>query len=440
MKHRLLLLSTLCGLLLSVSVSAQNEPGDSRLNYYLSKDHSRFIKISGYMELWARYTNMNPGTTINNSAVSRFSDITLRRVRVKATIQPTENFLVVLQMGPSNVNANAKSNTYMDLLDAYGEYKFGDYLAVGGGRSTWRGLSRFSTGPLQTLLYDMPAFATANAGISDITVRMLSVYAKGQIGKFDYRVAIADPYTDAETAPKLNQSVFNTAAPAKLFSGYFKWQFFDKESNVTPFEAGTYLGKKRVFNIGVGAEFQKNALWHTTANTDTVKSNMRNFAVDVFYDAPLNKEKGTSLSIYGAALRTDYGKNYIRMIGTNNPGTGVEELNASYNGAGNAYPVIGTGNTYYLQVGGTLPYFNQKKKGAQLMPAASVQYSRFEKLADPMITYDAGVSLLLHGHASKFTFDVQSRPIFDKPADAYSQSQYAERKLTYLLKYRVDIN
>ncbi|WP_442588976.1 hypothetical protein ACSBL2_23415 [Pedobacter sp. AW31-3R] len=440
MKYRLLLLSSLFCFFGSLELSAQDKPEDSRLNYYLSKDHSRFIKFSGYMELWARYTNMNPGTIINNTQVDHFSDVSIRRIRVKATIQPTDNFLVVLQMGPSNVNANAKSNTYMDLLDAYGEYKFGDYLAVGGGRSTWRGLSRFSTGPLQTLLYDMPAFATSNAGITDVTVRMLSLYAKGQLGKFDYRVAVADPYTDAEAAPKLNQSVFNTGAPAKLFSGYFKWQFFDKESNATPFAAGTYLGKKKVFNIGIGAEFQKNALWHTTATKDTVQSNMRNFAADIFYDAPLNKKKGTSLSIYGAALRTDYGKNYIRMIGTNNPGTGVATSGSSYNGAGNAYPVMGTGNTYYLQIGGTLPYFNQKKPGAQLMPAVSVQYSRFEALADPMVTYDAGVTLLLHGHASKFTFDVQSRPIFDKPADVYHAAEYSERKLTYLLKYRVDIN
>lgn len=440
MKYKLQLLTAVLFLTAQLHGYAQDKPEDSRLNYYLTKDHKRFVKVSGYMELWARYTNMNPGTLINNSLVKGSSDLSMRRLRIKATIQATDKFLVIVQMGPSNVNANAKSNTYMDLLDAYGEYKFNDYIALGGGRSTWRGLSRFSTGPMATLLYDMPAFATANAGISDVTVRMFSLYAKGDIGKFDYRIAVADPYTDAEAAPKLNQSVFNTGSPSKLFSGYFKWAFLDKESNVTPFMAGTYLGKKNVLTIGVGGEFQKNALWHTTSNQDTVQSNMKNLAADIFYDAPLNSKKGTSLSIYGMAMKSDYGKNYLRMIGTNNPGTGVNSSLASYNGAGNAYPVVGTGYTYYLQVGGTLPYFNQKKKGAQLMPAASVQYSRFEKLADPMVAVDAGVSLLLHGHASKFTFDVQSRPIYDAPADAYSKANYAERKLTYLLKYRVDFN
>jgi len=438
MKYKLLFLTAAILLSAQLRGYAQEKPEDSRLNYFLTKDHKRFVKVSGYMELWARYTNMNPGTMINNSQVNSASDLSMRRLRIKATIQATDKFLVIVQMGPSNVNINTKTNTYMDLLDAYGEYKFNNYIAVGGGRSTWRGLTRFSTGPAATLLYDMPAFATANAGISDITVRMFSLYAKGDIGKFDYRVAVADPYTDAETVPKLNQSVFNTSAPAKLFSGYFKWAFYDKESNVTPFMAGTYLGKKRVFNLGIGGEYQKNALWHTTALGDTVQSHMKNLAADVFYDVPLNKKRGTSLSIYGMAMKSDYGKNYIRMIGTNNPGTGVNSSLASYNGAGNAYPVIGTGYTYYLQVGGTLPYFNQNKKGAQLLPAASVQYSRFEKLADPMVAVDAGVSLLLHGHASKFTFDVQSRPIYDNPESAFSKADYMERKLTYLLKYRVD--
>lgn len=81
----------------------------------------------------------------------------------------------------------------------------------------------------------------------------------------------------------------------------------------------------------------------------------------MFYDTPINRERGTSFSAYAVALKNDYGPNYTRNIGTNNPATGVNADISLFNGSGNAYPVVGTGNTYYAQIGGTLPYFDQEK-------------------------------------------------------------------------------
>lgn len=408
------------------------------LKFNLNEEKTRFIQFSGYMELWARYTELNPGSLVNDQPEKGMYDLSIRRIRAKLTMRPTENLRVVLQMGPSSVNVNSKSNTYMDLLDAYAEYKFNKYISVGAGRSTWTGLSRFSTGPQATLLYDMPAFAVANAGSTDVIIRKLGIFAKGQIGKLDYRVTIADPYTDASSAPQVNKSVFNKDAAHQMFSGYFKWQFLDKESNDTPFAAGTYLGKKSVFNIGIGAEYMKDALWHTDGSGTDVHDAMKNFAVDVFYDVPINHDRGTSFSAYAVALKNDYGPNYVKVVGTNNPATGVDATSGTFSGAGNAYPLMGTGNTYYAQIGGTLPYFNQEKKGMQLMPAASVQYSNLDALADPMVVYDAGVSLLLNGHASKFTFDAQRRPVFGGVTD--NMPSVSGHRMMYLLKYRVEFN
>jgi len=59
---------------------------------------------------------------------------------------------------------------------------------------------------------------------------------------------------------------------------------------------------------------------------------------------------------------------------------------ASFHGSGNAYPVVGTGNGFIFQNGFSLPYFNQQKRKARLMPAIGIQYSKFEQLADPMFT------------------------------------------------------
>jgi len=432
-----LMLLSLVGLTKVEAQTKKNDFNNPPLTYYLNDDHTRFFSVSGYAELWARYTQMNPGSMINGEEVSSASDLSLRRIRVKMTYKPTEKLMLVLQAGPSNVNVNSKGNTYFDLLDAYAEYAFNDKIAFGAGRSTWRGLSRFTTGPLNTLLYDLPAYATSNTGVTDVTVRELSAYIKGQLGKFDYRLVVADPYTNVTSDPKLNVATFSKNAPNKDISGYFRYAFFDTESNTTPFNSGTYVGKKKVLSVGAGFDYLHDALWHKDETDLVHEDDMKNFAVDVFYDTPINKEKGTSFSAYAMAMHNDYGPNYVRYVGTNNPATGVNPDNASLNGAGNATPIVGTGNTYFLQVGGTLPYFDQEKKTLQLQPAASVQLANLDGLKDNAVTYDAGVSLLFNKMSSRLSFDAQNRPVFTSQGGNAVES---DRKWQFVLKYRIDLN
>lgn len=421
-----------------VEAQKKNDFNNPVLTHYLNDDNSRYISFSGYEELWARYAQLNPGSLINNEAKSEVSDLSLRRVRVKMTYKPTEKLMFVLQGGTTNVNMNAKASNYFDLLDAYAEYSFNDKIAFGAGRSTWRGLSRFSTGPLNTLLYDLPAYATSNAGATDYTVRELGAYIKGQLGKFDYRLVIADPYTMSTSDPKVNVASFSKNSPNKDFSGYFRYAFLDKENISTPFNSGTYVGKKNVLSLGAGFDYIHDAMWHQDINKNTINDDMKSFAVDLFYDAPLNKEKGTSISAYGMAMHNDYGPNYVRYVGTNNPATSVDVTQASLNGAGNAMPVIGTGNTYYVQLGGTLPYLNKEKKNLQLQPAVGMQLSNLKGLHDNAVIYDAGISLLMNGMSSRLTFDAQNRPIFT--GDPSHNAVVSDRQWQFVLKYRIDFN
>lgn len=421
-----------------VEAQKKNDFNNPVLTHYLNDDHSRYISFSGYAELWARYAQLNPGSLLNNEAKSEVSDLSLRRVRVKMTYKPTEKLMFVLQGGTTNVNMNAKASNYFDLLDAYAEYSFNDKIAFGAGRSTWRGLSRFSTGPLNTLLYDLPAYATSNAGATDYTVRELGAYIKGQLGKFDYRLVVADPYTMSTSDPKVNVASFSKNSPNKDFSGYFRYAFLDKENISTPFNSGTYVGKKNVLSLGAGFDYIHDAMWHQDINKNTINDDMKSFAVDLFYDAPLNKEKGTSISAYGIAMHNDYGPNYVRYVGTNNPATSVDVTQASLNGAGNAMPVIGTGNTYYVQLGGTLPYLNKEKKNLQLQPAVGMQLSNLKGLHDNAVIYDAGISLLMNGMSSRLTFDAQNRPIFT--GDPSHNAVVSDRQWQFVLKYRIDFN
>lgn len=433
-----LITALLIGMSQTAEAQKKNDFDNPALTHYLNEQHSRYISFSGYAELWARYAQLNPRSMINNDAKSEVSDLSLRRVRVKMTYKPTEKLMFVLQGGTTNVNVTAKGSNYFDLLDAYAEYSFNDKLAFGAGRSTWRGLSRFTTGPLNTLLYDLPAYATSNAGATDYTVRELSAYIKGQLGKFDYRLVVADPYTMATAEPKPNVSTFSKNSPHKDFSGYFRYAFLDTENISTPFNSGTYVGKKNVLSLGAGFDYIHNALWHQDAAKNTVNDDMKSFAVDLFYDAPLNKEKGTSVSAYAMAMHNDYGPNYVRYVGTNNPATSVDASMASLNGAGNAMPVIGTGNTYYLQFGGTLPYLNKERKNLQLQPAVGVQLSDLKGLHDNAVIYDAGISLLMNGMSSRFTFNAQNRPVFTP--DAANNAVVSDRKWQFVLKYRIDFN
>ena len=420
-------------------VQAQNQdPPADPLNIFLNKEKTHYVKFGGYLQVWLRNTQLNPGSKINDSQVNSITDVSLRRVRLKVTAMPVDNLMLVLQLGPTNVNNLTKTDTYVDFLDGYVDYKINNYISVGGGRSSWTGLSRYATGYTKTLMYETPLINLGDINRTDITQRKLGLFVKGVLGKLDYRFAYATPYNTGGTAPLENIAVFNTKVIKPNWSGYIKWQFFDKESNVMSQSQGAYLGKKKVLNIGAGFEVQKDALWHKNLAKDTISDNLKQFAADIFYDTPINKEKGTAFTFYAVYHHHDFGPNYTRVLAIGNPANGMEPSKASFNGSGNGYPVIGTGNSVSVQTGFLLPYFNQKKKGPQLLPALGIQYSNFERFADPMITYDAGVSLLLKGHASKFVFNAQSRPIFMAQSDG--QITAVSRKMMYVLMYHISID
>ena len=419
----------------AVKPEAKFKPESGTFIKFLNEEKTHYVKFNGYAQLWARYTNMNPGSKVDQSILKNTADLSLRRLRLKMSVMPFDNFLFVVQAGSTNLTNLSNSENSFELLDAYGEYRPNKLINIGFGRSNWKGLSRFASGPSATLLYDVPLIAIANVNRTDLTLRNYNIYAKGQVGKLDYRFIVAKPFIPAPAAPGANISVFNDLAPKTNLSGYVKYEFFEKEANASAVAAGSYLGKKKVLAIGIGAEYQKDALWNLN-NQDTVLNSMKMFSADVFFDTPMNKEKGTAFNVYAAAFRHNYGPNYIRNFGVNNMANGLDAATASFNGSGNSYPVVGTGNSFVLQTGFTLPYFNQRKKTTRLMPAAAIQYSKFDRLADPMVSYDLGLSLLLKDHASKLVFNAQSRPVYIRQMD---QLRVSERKMMYVLMYQINI-
>ncbi|MEO7992260.1 MAG: hypothetical protein ABI663_22110, partial [Chryseolinea sp.] len=316
-----------------------------------------------------------------------------------------------------NNNGNRKFQVFFH--DAIGEYKIwkaNDKLILGGGLTIANGLSRFSQPSIGTIMsLDVPVFAQATVDQTDEFSRKLSVYARGQLGKLDYRVVLSDPFpvtsNGAPAAISATNATFAYNQHHKQYQGFFAWNFFDKESHVTPYMTGAYLGKKKVLNLEAGFITQKNATWTGDAITQQYYT-MKLYSVAVFFDSPLNKEKGTALNAYAGYYHTDYGQNYLRYNGAMNPANGSTGAPAPNGSFGNAFPMFGPGSQIYAQVGYMLKKNLLGEGNGTLMPYATVQSAKFDRLDKQMNVYDLGLNWLIKGHTSKITLDWQLRPTY----------------------------
>lgn len=431
-----------CTLLLGGSTFSAYAQGFKDGKIWLNEDGSNYFKFTLTSQVWIRNTDMNPGSTINGFEKDNFTDIGIRRARIQAYGQVADRVFIYSQFGMNNFNWSSDRKAGFFIHDIMGEYEVvRKHLSLGTGLSAWNGLTRFSAPSVGTIMgLDAPLFEQSTNDVTDQFLRKLSVYAKGKFGKFDYRVVMSSPMSVLKSAgysPLLGRNSSFSAKPAKMqWHGYFQWQFLDQEANTTAYTTGTYLGTKKVFNIGAGFQFQPDAMWHAGANGDTVENNLQHFAVDAYYDAPINAQTGTAISAYAAYINFNWGKGYIRNQATMNPASGTNRPDI-LNGSGNGYPSFGTGNLLYGQVG--YKFKNNLIGATTLMPYASLQYAHYDRLRDDMTFIDAGFNWLLKGHTSKLTFAYQSRPVYQ--VDAAAQDAFKiERKGSFVLQYQVFLN
>lgn len=403
-------------------IFAQDYWKNHQLN--LNESGSNYIKLSGVVQGWVRNMEYNPGSTIYGYAKNSGTDIGIRRYRLILTSQVTDRVFFYSQFGENNFNNIADRKQGFFVHDAFADYAIDKTkLQLGTGLSGWSGLSRFSAASVTSIMgLDSPIFLQSTNDVNDQFLRKLSVFIKGKLGKVDYRFEWAQPMAIQKSASYNAATALTTATtfsaePPKIqWNGYVQYQFLDQESNLTPYTTGTYLGKKKVFNIGAGFVFQKDAMWHLSNSADpnsVVHENMAHYAVDVFYDAPIGT-KGAAVSCYGTLVSYNFGQNYIRNSAIMNPTNGTTNANL-LNGSGNGFPMFGTGNVVYAQIGYK---FKDKLIGATtLMPYVSVQHANYERLNDTMNYYDIGVNWLLAGHNSKFTISYQNRPLYTTNGD-----------------------
>jgi hypothetical protein len=416
-------------IILPFFIFGQNPSSVDEMKLKLNEDGSHYLKWTFMNQVWLRYNDSNPGTTVMGEPANETFDIGLRRTRIQFYGQVTDHVFFYTQFGQNNFNflagqnANNNGNRKFQAFfhDALGEYKVwkdNDKLKFGAGLTITNGLSRFSQPSVGTIMtMDVPVFAQATVDQTDEFSRKLSVYARGQLGKFDYRIALSDPFPVTSNGLPNNptpgpSATFAQKGHHKQYQGYFIYNFFDNETHTTPYMTGTYLGKKKILNIEAGFITQQKATWTSDdGGLTTDYHDMNLWSVALFYDAPMNVDNGTALSAYAGYFDLDYGTNYLRYNGIMNPANGI--VNGQATGSqGNAFPMFGTGNVIYTQVGYLLRRDLLGSTGT-LMPYASLMSANFDQLKDQMNIFNVGVNWLIKGHGSKLTLDYQHRPVFE---------------------------
>ncbi|WP_031528643.1 hypothetical protein [Dyadobacter crusticola] len=450
-------------LLTSSVAMAQVKPTDDNtrtdIRYNLNESGSHYVKVTFTNQAWFRFNESNPGTTVLGDPKTNTFDIGLRRTRLQLFGQITDRIFFYTQFGMNNFNkvsafpaynnAGTPSNRKVAAFfhDALGEYeiqrKGTSFIRFGGGLTIVNGFSRFSQPGIGSIMtMDVPVFAQATVDQTDQFARKLAIYSRGQIGKVNYRVGVADPFpveTNGSAPAAINQNaVFSQRGNHKQFEGLLIYNIFDTDDNTTPgYLAGTYLGKRRVLNIEAGINARKNATWRREG-ADTLYHNMTLWSVAAYLDMPVDNVKGTAVSAYLGYFNTDYGRGYLRYNGIMNPATGTTQPISGASGTqGNAYPMFGTGSVIYSQAGFK---FKDGLLGSHgtLMPYASLQYADYERLRDGMSVFNVGLNWLIKGHNGKMSLNYENRPIY-RNSNVVNELEASGRRGAVTLQYQVSI-
>lgn len=415
---RVLLLGLICWL--SVFAFSQGYPSyETGLKVKINEDGSRYFRIITWHQVWVKYNQNNSGSTLAGKPISESVDLSLRRSRFLLYSQLNDRFLILTHFGINNQNTfsggvastNGKK-PQLFLHDAYVDYTVvKNYLHLGAGLHYWNGVSRMtSTSTLSFLAIDAPIMNWYNIDKTDQFARYLGIFAKGKLGKLDYRLAANDPF-QANEAKLISTEVsdYNPYCRNWSVAGYVNYQFLEQESNLLPYMVGTYIGTKKVFNIGVGFDYLKDAMWYRTASGDTINQKQLHLGADVFLDLPLSSKRRDALTFYGAFYNFDFGKNYVRNIGVLNTADGGGVLR------GNALPTLGTGQVYFAQAGYLLPDFQLKTRFQVYGQFSHARFNGIKRASGtlvPVNSFDAGLNVFLAGHHSKLTLNYRARPDF----------------------------
>ncbi len=442
------------------AAAVSGAPVSKDLRISLNESGSHYFRFIFLNQTWVRVNENNPGSTVFGNEAGLTTDIGLRRTRIQMYGQVTDRVFLYTQFGMNNFNKASAFPAYNQngtpsnrkiaafFHDALGEYevwrKDDRFIRFGGGLTVVNGLSRFtqpSVGSIMTM--DVPVFAQATVDQVDQFDRKLAVYSRGQVGKLNYRIGMADPFpveTNGAAPPAIGENaVFAGRRHSKSYQGMLIYNFFDTEDNTTPgYMTGTYLGKRKVLNLEAGLVSQKNATW-SRQSADTLYHDMLLWSVASYLDMPVNREKGTAVSAYLGYFNTNYGPGYLRFNGIMNPATGTDAPIAGTAAVhGNAFPMFGNGRVIYSQAGLKLKDDLLGSQGT-LMPYASLQSAGYDRIKGAVNVWNLGINWLIKGHNGKMTLNYENRPVYVNDAADPNRLNRSGRRASWVLQYQISI-
>lgn len=415
--------------LVAVLLIASHLGISQKIKYTLNHDKASYVGFAASGQFWTRYVDLNPGSTIDEAITTDFWDISMRRYRLKVYGQWNEQTSFVMSFGNNNVRPTNRTNEYPKLLDAYITYKFSDAFSVGAGKNAWTGLSRYAASATSSALsVDIQYMALPLLNYSDDFMRKIGVFAKGQLKRFDYRIAFAKPYGNAVNPTISKVATVAPEASAFQISGYFKFHLLDVESQVSPFAPATYLGDKNLLTIGAGFFHEPEATRYLSG-LDTVYHSATSFAMDLFYERPFIRD--VILTFYTGYFYHNLGPDFLRQIGPNNPAEGV--ITSNYlNSKGNSRVVAGSGSIVFFQGALLKPLSGDKA----IQVYGSLENANFDAIHGRTIQWESGLNYLLNGHRSKFTLGYQSWPLVKQQGEI---NKSAGRRQAVILQYQFKI-
>ncbi len=392
MRKRSLILLGLCFFAFQNAFAQGSPDYGGGLKVKFDEEGNKYLRIISWAQVQATYTDEVP----DNASHLGFN---LRRARILAFSQITKDFLILTHFGLNSLNSNTLSpvgkgeGSQLFFHDVWAQYSLGSDHAVGGGLHYWNGISRLNNqSTLNMMTLDNNRQSWATIGLSDQFARHIGVYAKGKFGKLQYRVAINDAITngldgrDPEAGgPAVygGKRLLGSQDAGFAYAGYFDFNILDQESNFLPFKVGTYLGTKKVFNVGAGFFLHPSGSV-MVENGELKGEDVAIFAVDAFYDAPLG-ENGSAITGYATFQSNDYGTNYL-------------------------FSAYGTGSMIYGHAGYALP---GKDKKVRFQPYASFASNSYDAVDDNRNVFGIGANAFFSGHNSKLTLEYQNQKFGD---------------------------
>ncbi|WP_108807626.1 hypothetical protein [Aquimarina spinulae] len=399
---KLILLLFLSSFLISHSVFSQGSPDyTGGLKVKLNESGSKYFRIISWAQFWARYTDDVPDDDSN-------TDFSIRRARILMYSQINKDFLILTHFGLNSLNADNLNpvgkgdSSQLFFHGVWGQYSLGANHAIGGGLHYWNGISRLNNqSTLNIMTLDNNRQSWAHIGLSDQFARHIGIYAKGKFGKLQYRVSVNESITNnlqEGTDPVVNgpavyagRRLLGSKDAGKNFAGYFDYNFLDQESNFLPYKVGSYLGGKKVFNVGAGFFYHPDGSVIANTNGTLEGEDVAIFAVDAFYDAPLGSN-GSAITAYATYQNNNYGQNYT--------------LGQTYE----------TGSMVYGHVGYVIPNANKKIK---LQPYTSFNLRSIDAIDDNATTFGVGANAYFSGHNSKLTLEYLNTKYGDNDAQSF---------------------